>query len=202
MNRIQTRSLSNAKLSKEAAEAVSGSQLANCIDNGKSTKKTHDEVLYIHGELTGGNTIFLFKDLVKDKAEIGITNFDGNQLNQGKNAVIDAISIEIGVSADGSQTATQVEYGTKADLAIQNAEFTFSVDGNDIINLPVWEAHNPNTTRTNDEKYRDLGHLPVIEAMKPCEATFKFPTGVTPDATGGKKHFVRVALRVLKTVSR
>lgn len=209
MNRVEQRNVSNARLLKEAVAAKNAngatSGLAGCapdMANGKSAKETQDGVLYIVGEVTAGGKINLFEALTEQIARVGVTNFDGNQLNAGSNAVIDAVSISVGISPDGSADPKNLAFDDAAEAALQNAEFRFEVDGKEIIKLPVFEAHNPNTTRTNDEKYRGLGHLPIIEAQKTCQAWVEFPTGITPDTTGGKKHYVRVELRRNQTVSR
>lgn len=208
MNRVEQRKVSNQKLVAEANTAKSngGSQygLAGCaVDpaTGKSTKETQDGVLYIVGEVTAGGKINLFEALTEQIARVGVTNFDGNQLNSGSNAVLDAVSISVAIN-DAGVDPKNLAFDDTAEAALQNAEFRFEVDGKEIIKMPVFEAHNPNTTRTNDEKYRGLGHLPIIEAQKTCQAWIEFPTGITPDTTGGKKHYVRVELRRNQTVSR
>ena len=201
MDRVQQRATSNAKLEMAANEAGASEQIAACAAKyGKSDKMTEDTVLYIVGEVTSGTTE-LFKQLTSEKQKVGFTNFDGEKLNSGRNAVIDAISITVATSTSATSPAG-LDFSEKADPAILNAIFSWTNGRKKVIELPVFDVHNPNTTRSNDELFRGLGHLPILEANEINKCDFEFPVGVTPDVTGGKRHWVRIALRVNQTISR
>jgi len=210
-NRVEQRNISNALLRQEAIKALNNkgnaSGLAGCVNsNGSSSKTTQDGVLYFVGEVTDGGKINLFEAIVQETSasRVGLTNFDGNKLAAGSNAVLDAISIEVATTndTDGHPDMKGLDYSESADPAIKAAEFRFTVDGKEKINIPVYEIHNANSTRTNDEKYRELGHLPIIEALQQVEAWFNFPSGVAPSGADGKRHYVKVSLRRNQTVSR
>lgn len=192
MNRIEKRALANTKL-----EALSLKKAD--LDQGQ---KSIDTTLYVIGEVTKGGTVKIFDKLTEQNRRAGLTNFDGNQLNRGSYAVLDGVCIEVATSTDQSIDGRGLDFSEEADAAIKAADFVFMSDTEIVTDMPVNEAHNPNTTRSNDEKFRELSHLPVIESQKLNEITFEFPQGMSPDTTDSKRHFVKISFRAFKTVTR
>jgi len=195
-SRLEARENGVITLQKAVAETR-----INCGNAGEKLT-TFDKVEYITGEVTAGGKIDLFEAISESISRIGINSFDGRRYNTLSNAVIDAVTVEVATTTSATATAAELIFDDAMDVAIVNSNIIFSADGKQLFDLPIREVHNPNTTRLNDEKYRGIGHLPIIESEKNLKCEIDFPTGVTPDTTGGKRHFLKVSLRVTKTVTR
>jgi len=194
--RLESKEIAKVKF----ADAVNRNQI-NC-GAGANGIKTVDTVEYITGEITAGGKIDLFKPISEGIPRIGINSFDGRKYNTLGNAVIDAVAVEVATTTSTTETAAELVFDAAMDVAILNSHIKFAADGKLLFELPMYEVHNPNTTDLNDKKYRSIGHLPIIEAEKNLTCDIEFPNGVNPDVTGGKRHFIKVSLRVIKTVSK
>lgn len=182
-------------------EAVRENKI-QCSPSGSGGLTTVDTVEYITGEVTAGGKIDLFEPISESISRVGLNSFDGRRYNSLGNSVIDAVTVEAAVTTSETATAATLVFDDEMDVAILNSNIIFSAGGKVLFKLPMKEVHNPNTTRLNDEKYRSIGHLPIIEAEKDLKCEIEFPTGVVPDNTGGKRHLLKVSIRVTKTLPR
>lgn len=192
-----------------AKEASSSKAIAACAERtatGQSVYKNAERVLYLTGEIVSSGRDEYFQAIIKK--EIGVTNFDRNQLNPGRNGVATAAAFEYASNTKADNTGEWKQYVKTLDFSkeeapgtLKNAETVFSDNVKPLIELPVYELHNPNTTRTNDEKYRELGDLRVLESDIDFTFTIKFPEGA-PALDATKRHFFKYTIRVGETVAR
>lgn len=200
-NRVE---LIQEKVSGRFSKAVQAGEVTLSSDG--NIPKTADRILFVTGEITAGGTIEFFEKITR-KAE-GVTNFDTNKLSIGRNGVATAVTLEYGTLVAASntlafeQTIGAVEFNKEAPALVKNAVLTFEDDVKPLIKFPIYEIHNPNTTRTNDEKYRELGDLRLLKASTAFKCQIKFPEtpGVTLDSAS--RHFVKLTIRVGETVKR
>lgn len=188
------------------AMARQGNPAPGCENakNGVAGVQLADRTLYVTGEIpVGGGSKEFFKDITK-KA-VGVTNFNRNELNSLQNARIDAVTLEYGTLPDSNTDAFEiavkkVNFKTAAIDAILNSEFKFKCNGKLLIEDTGYELHNVNSGNTRNDDYKEVGHRPWIEPLKPCEFEVEVPSGVT--LTPSTRHFVRLTFRVAKTGER
>lgn len=176
------------------------------VENGQP-RKAADRIFYVVAEVSDGGTITNAFDYIERKAE-GITNFDKDKLSPGRNGVITEVKLEYGtlVKADYAaatflNAAPFVNYNESAPAFILNTRITFSDDEKPLLDFPIKEIHNPNTTRSNDEGYRALGDLRMIESERALRLSLEVPK-VAPNLNATKRHFVMLTFRVGESVKR
>ena len=151
--------------------------------------------LFINTEFSsGGNVSLLDGNTTQQK---GVTNFDGNRLENGRFFVIDGITILYGED-DASKKVWEVDYKKDLPAVLLSSDFVLRQNGEVIVKLPVSAIEN--AKKTDDYYYRVLGALAVIEPTQTIEMMIETPVGssITP-ATSGHKSFVRVLLRGFET---
>ncbi|WP_044398826.1 hypothetical protein [Lacinutrix sp. Hel_I_90] len=206
-NRVE---LMQQKVSGAFAKAATTSKaVADCAGSGRpgtSDYKNAERVLYVTGEITSSGQNEYFQAILKK--ETGVTNFDRNRLNPGRNGVATSAKFEYATIVTAGNEAVDWKAAVKvADFSeecpgtLKNSETMFEDSVKPLIVLPVSELHNPNVTRSNDELYRSLGDLRVLEADTDFKLTIKFPEGAAP-LDAAKRHFFRYTIRVGETVSR
>lgn len=206
MERVEL--LQNKVSSAFAKEANSSPAIAACTrPNGAgSAYKNADRVLILTGEITSGGSKEYFQEIVK--RELGVTNFDGNKLNVGRNAAVTEVAFmydfvdKAGNTEDWKEIVKTLAFDKAAPGALLNAETVFEDDVKPLIELPVFEMHNTETTQTNDQKFRALGDLRILEADRPFKFHINVPSGKTGLDVASKRHFFMLVLRVGQTVPR
>lgn len=158
--------------------------------------------LYVNKEITvGGGKVSLL--IGSTDNETGVTNFDGNKLDEGRAFAIDGIAFHIGLgdtkekpfNVDFTQTLTGVQ-----KMAFQFANLVIRQKNELIFSLPISSILNGNEGIEN--LYRDLD-LILIKPKEKVEVEIEFPDGVTPPTLeAGKSMFVSVVLRGYETYQR
>ena len=151
--------------------------------------------LFINTEFSsGGNVSLLDGNTTQQK---GVTNLDGNRLENGRFFVIDGVTILYGEAAAGTKV-WDVNYNKALPAVLQSSDFVVRQNGEIIVKLPV--AAIENAKKSTEDSYRVLGALAVIEPTQTIEMMIETPVGssITP-ATSGDKSFVRVLLRGFET---
>ena len=151
--------------------------------------------LFINTEFSsGGNVSLLDGNTTQQK---GVTNFDGNRLENGRFFVIDGVTILYGEAAAGTKV-WDVNYNKALPAVLQSSDFVVRQNGEIIVKLPV--AAIENAKNSTEDYYRVLGALAVIEPTQTIEMMIETPVGssITP-TTSGDKSFVRVLLRGFET---
>ena len=157
-------------------------------------KPTPSEIFLNSLFAAGGNVSLIDGNSTQQK---GVTNFDGNRLENGRFFVIDGVTILYGEAADGTKV-WDVTYNKALPAVLQSSDFVVRQNGEIIVKLPV--AAIENAKKSTEDYYRVLGALAVIEPTQTIEMMIETPVGssITP-ATSGHKSFVRVLLRGFET---
>ena len=139
--------------------------------------------LYANKEVSvGAGTIPLLSGA--SVREVGITNFDGNQLEKGRIFTFDEVTILLGIDKKGAATGT-VKYFSlsngstdikKAFDHIGNANLIIKQSNEIVTSLPVRAIVNAQIANS-DSIYRDLGSFEVLEDNKAVDISIEFPSG-------------------------
>jgi hypothetical protein len=187
MNRQQLRVSAAQKLNADRRKTISE-------DARKNDAYLVDTTEFIAAKLTGsGSGVIALTKSSGDKA-VGIQSFDGNKLDDAQHFVIDSVALDYGleVTTDNKEVAN-ANYVDAAPAELLSADLIIK-QGKELIRIPVSEAHNLATGTSNDDNFRTVSHLPVIEANKVFEVAIEFAEGTSLSA-GTDDHFVKVSLR-------
>jgi len=95
--------------------------------------------LFINTEFSsGGNVSLLDGNTTQQK---GVTNFDGNRLENGRFFVIDGVTILYGEAAAGTKV-WDVNYNKALPAVLQSSDFVVRQNGEIIVKLPVAAIEN------------------------------------------------------------
>ena len=157
-------------------------------------RKATPSELYVNSLFAAGGNVSLIDG--NSTQQKGVTNLDGNRLENGRFFVIDGITILYGED-DASKKVWEVDYKKDLPAVLLSSDFVLRQNGEVIVKVPVSAIENDNKT---DDYYRLLGALAVIEPTQTIEMGIETPVGssITP-ATSGHKSFVRVLLRGFET---
>lgn len=156
-----------------------------------------DQVLEIKKEISGGGTFDLI-DGTTERVD-GICSFDKDRLKTGRSFFFDRISIGYASNADSGKEG-ELEYNTKAPVALQNALFIISQDGREVLRMPMRDVHSIHTGEKNADDYSELDSLRYLVDEREIKVQIKFPGNVAlPAAT---KHYVYVRLKGLQTTKK
>ena len=144
-----------------------------------------DKTIYIAKSLKGMGGIVKLID-VNTKKEVGVTNFDGNKLNVGRDYIIDGVR----VLYDG--TVVSPKDGTWEDTMpkeLLNAEIRIKQDNQLLFDMPVSDMVN-----FKNDDFRDISTSPIIRSGEEFEIELEFPQG---SAFGGADESnIRLEFRV------
>lgn len=151
--------------------------------------------LYVNSLFAAGGNVSLIDG--NSTQQKGVTNLDGNRLENGRFFVIEALTLLYGEAADGTKV-WDVSYDKALPAVLLSSDFVIRQNGEVIVKLPV--AAIENAKKSTEDYYRVLGALAVIEPTQTIEMSIETPVGssITP-ATSGHKSFVRVLLRGFET---
>ncbi|CAA0214801.1 hypothetical protein [Tenacibaculum maritimum] len=157
--------------------------------------------LYVNKEITvGGGLVPLLTG--GTDSEIGITNFDGNKLEDGRAFAIDGISFKVGKAKIGT-LPYNVDYATgltkEEKKAFQFADVVVKQNNEVLVRMSVSAIENgaPLTS-----EYRDLA-LALIRPKTKVEFGIEFPSGVeAPNLADGNGVFVSAVLRGFESYQR
>lgn len=150
--------------------------------------------LYVNSVLSAGGTAHLLTG--NSTQETGVTNFDGNRLEQGRYFVINAVTILYGEAA-ADKKVWEVDYTKKLPAELLSSHLVVRQNGETIVKLPISSINN---AKQSDAFYRQLEALAVIEPTQTVELMIETPQGssITP-TNSSDKSFVRVLLKGFET---
>ena len=149
--------------------------------------KLVDKTFYLNIRVDGMSGINQLVD-ANTKKIVGITNFDGNLLNSGRDVVIDAIRIQYTTLGDKIESANWQNKDT-LPAELQNADLRLIQSNDMLIDLPLTD-----TQSFKNEDYRPIATTPLLRAKEEFKLELEFPKGVT--VPGGKALFMRLEFRV------
>lgn len=150
--------------------------------------------LYVNAQINLGGNIPLLNG--NSTQEVGVTNFDGNRLDNGRFFVIEAVTLLYG-EADASKKVWEVAYKKEPPAELLASTLVLRQNGEVIVKLPIVSINN---AKRSDEYYRRLGALALIEPTQTVDVTIESPAGssITP-ANSGDKSFVQVLFKGFET---
>lgn len=128
------------------------------------------------------------------KPVVGVTNFDGNKLNTGRNIVIAAARILY--TTDGSElVSSDWQNEDRLPAELQNAEIVITQGGKSILSMPLTDLQGDKF-----QAWRKFSDTPFIKNNEIIKMELQLPEGVTaPIESGTVKSNIRFELRVLQT---
>lgn len=185
MNRIQLRQLAYNKLMESPNKAIS-----NSVEQDNPV--IMDVAEYIGIEITGqgDGTVKVAKP--KNTQATGVQSFNSNKLEAGEHMVIDSMKGEYALETADAKEVETAHYIDSAPADLMNADVVVKQGSTELIRLAFSEVHNPNTSQNNEDNYRVIGHMPILEAEKPFSIELEFPDGTSLPAGD---HFVRFEFR-------
>lgn len=134
------------------------------------------------------------------KPVVGITNFDGNKFNTGRNAVIRSLRVLYSTDGDGLTSADwQNEDRLPAEL--QNAELVITQGGNAVVSIPLTDLQGDKFVA-----WRSFSNTPFLKNNEPISIQISMPEGVTAPIEKAKtatapavKSYLRLESRVFET---
>ncbi len=152
-----------------------------------------ETVEYVTANLKGASSIH---NLTKASASesVGVQTFDSNKLDTGEHMVIDSVKGEMAIETIDAKSAGNASYNKTAPSELLSADIVIK-QANELLRFPISEIHksNPTATNSNEDKYRFVGHAPIIEAAKVLAIWVEFPEGVTMPED--KDYFFRFSFR-------
>lgn len=157
--------------------------------------KITDTTLYLAARVDGGSNIMkLTND--ETKKQPGITNFDGNKLADGRDAVIDAIKVSC---ARGGVALNNVDWlGDNIQLPkeLANAELKLVQSNVILLSLPLSDL----VLSNDDDNYRDISSAPLLSSKDPIEWILEFAEGVTLAAEALQGTFIKIECRATQAI--
>jgi hypothetical protein len=149
--------------------------------------KLVDKTFYLNVRVDGMSGINELVD-ANTKKVVGITNLDGNQLNSGRDVVIDAIRVQYTTRGEKIENADWQSRDT-LPAELQNAELRLIQTNDMLIDLPLTDVQN-----FKQDDYRPIATTPLLRAKEEFKLELEFPKGVNVPA--GKPLFLRLEFRI------
>lgn len=169
---------------------------ANTQANHAARKlQPRDAEIAVRKAVVAGGTVNLLENQGQSRTR-GVNDFDGDRLTNGRNFIIDGITINYGVGLTASATPQSVDYTTALPAALKTANLIIKQNGVVRATLSVSSI---NEAKSSDERYRFLEAFALLreETTTSIELEFGAGTDLAPgaDNTG----FVEVILRGFET---
>jgi hypothetical protein len=151
--------------------------------------KLVDKTFYLNVKVDGMSGINQLVD-ANTKKIVGITNFDGNQLNSGRDVVIDAIRIQFTTRGSKMESADWQSRDT-LPAELQNADLRLIQTNDMLIDLPLTDIQN-----FKYDDYRPIATTPLLRAKEEFKLELEFPKGVNVPMKEGLSMYLRLEFRV------
>lgn len=164
--------------------------------------KPLESELYVNKQITIGGKVPLLVGATDN--ELGITNFDGNKLEEGRAFAVDGVAFHVAID-DAGKSLGNVDFAkglTSAEKApFQYANLVLRQKNELLVKLPISSIWNGKSSIDND--YRDLS-LTLIKPKDKVEVEIEFPDGVQNPATltAGKEFYVSAVYRGYESYSK
>lgn len=181
--------VSNAIALVQARRKALGLQVSNV-----PTKVT-DTTLYLVARVDGKSSIVKLTNDDTKKA-VGVTNFDGNKLADGRDAIIDSMKIEV---AKNGLILSNVDWaGEKIDLPAQlaNAELKLKQGEKILLAIPVADL----VLSNDDDNYRDIASTPYLASKEPIEWVLEFADGAAIPAEAADGIYIKISCRAIQAI--
>lgn len=157
--------------------------------------KVTDTTLYVVARVDGlSNIAKLTNDDTKKK--VGVTNFDGNKLADGRDAIIDSMKIE--VAKDGLVLNNVDWKGAAVALPAElaNAELKLKQGEKILLTVPVSDL----VLSNDDDNYRDIASTPYLASKEPIEWVLEFADGSTVPVELVNGVYIKISCRAIQAI--
>jgi hypothetical protein len=161
--------------------------------------KVTDTTLYLVARVDGKSSIVKLTNDDTKKA-IGITNFDGNKLADGRDAIIDGIRITY---AKGGLALNNVDWyddTTGLPKELFNAELKLVQANVILLNMPLSDLVENHSAPAENNRYRDIASTPYLASKEPIEWILEFAEGVTLAADAVDGSFLKIECRAIQAI--
>ncbi|GIZ16215.1 hypothetical protein [Capnocytophaga catalasegens] len=159
-----------------------------------STMKPTPSELYVNTIFTAGGNVPLLTGNITQ--EVGITNFDGNKLEDKRYFVIDGVTIQYGEGTKATDKVFAVKYDKELPAVLLSSTLVIRQKNEIVLKLPVASIE---MAKKSFEVYRKLGALALLEPNAPIEMFLETPMGSTIQVSSGDSSYIRVLLKGFET---
>ena len=157
--------------------------------------KVTDTTLYLVARVDGlSNIAKLTNDDTKKKP--GITNFDGNKLADGRDAVIDSMKIEVAQDGLVLNNVDWADSKIAMPAALANAELKLKQGEQILYSTPVSDL----VLSNDDDNYRDIASTPFLASKEPIEWTLEFADGAKVPAEAVDGIYIKISCRAIQAI--
>ena len=153
-----------------------------------------DAELAIRKAIVAGGTINLLENQGQSRTR-GVNDFDGDRLTNGRNVILDAITINYG-TALAATLPQNVDYSTALPSALKTANLVIKQNGVTKATLSVASI---NAAKSSDEYYRFLEAFVLLREETTTSVELEFGAGTDLGADPGDSGFVEVIFRGFET---
>lgn len=186
--------MNRAAALENAIKKVGARRRALGLPVSNTPTKVTDTTLYVVARVDGlSNIAKLTNDDTKKK--IGVTNFDGNKLADGRDVIIDAIKIQV---AQEGLVLQDVNWGAAiaAPQALINAELVLKQNETILYSTPVSDLILSN----DNDNYRDIASTPFLSATATVQWELTFPDGSSIPAEAVNGIFIKISMRAIQAI--
>ena len=151
--------------------------------------RVQDSTVYVRKQISAGNVTKLVDG--NTRKLVGITNIDGNKLEDQRNQLISAISIKYGTHASITDAGSIDYLSTDIPAALRNAELVIRQGNRTAVSLPISSliaGKNASPSNVEADRFQLLVMALIVEAQ-PFTVDLEFPEGAD---FGANNHFVEV----------
>lgn len=143
----------------------------------------------------GGTTEILTTNVVQEQ---GVTNFDGNRLEKGRNFVVTGVTVLYGED-ETNKRVWEVDYTKELPSVLKNSSLIIRQENEPLLEVFIKDI---DLCKTQNNKFKLMEAFALIKESYPVELLIKTPLGssITPEA--GKKAFVQVLLQGFETKTK
>ena len=151
--------------------------------------RVQDSTVYVRKQISAGNVTKLVDG--NTRKLVGITNIDGNKLEDQRNQLISAISIKYGTHSTITDAGSIDYLSTDIPAALRNAELVIRQGNRTAVSLPISSliaGKNASPSNVEADRFQLLVMALIVEAQ-PFTVDLEFPEGAD---FGVNNHFVEV----------
>lgn len=152
--------------------------------------------LFVQSKYTAGGLSNILTGNVT--REVGVTNFDGNKLENDRYFVIQAVTLLYG-EGESTKKVYEIGYDTKLPAILKSSTLLIRQNNMVLVSLPIQAIEN---AKQLDNFYRSLESLVFLEPNQPIEILIESPVGSSITPTSGDTSFVKVMLKGFETQIR
>lgn len=157
----------------------------------RSNVGAQDAAIYVRKQITAGNVVKLIDGTTEQI--IGLTNVDGNKLDDYRNFIIEKLSFKYATDATATDPSAVNYLAADVPAVLRNSELVLRQEGRTPINIPIMAilaGKDASPGSIDGDKFNLMVWSLVREGQK-FELNIEMPNGAS---LGSDNHFVEVGL--------